>query len=233
MRILLAILYLYALPSQANTETTLTFTSDYLYHGVSMSNSSPAIQLNLEKQFESGLYTGVWTSNNKFFSTAEQELDFYAGYSWQYNKQVNLDIGAIHFRFLSDNSQTYLTYNEAYISIQWHENYQYKLSCSPDFPGLDPLKTDQHCVLQFNYSFSPTNSSVNIDFEIDYSHSFAKVNSPWGNGEINNSGYLHTGIYFSKDIGCCSYVFSIEDTWLNDLIPPGGFNTNFSMSYQF
>ena len=59
---------------------TVTFTSDYVFRGYSLSNEHPAIQGSLDWSHPSGFSAGVWGSNLSN-SGHNLELDWYAGYA--------------------------------------------------------------------------------------------------------------------------------------------------------
>jgi|GEM_PF-5496853 len=240
MRILLVIIVLYMPFVQANTNTTITLTSDYILYGVSMSGSSPAFQLGVEKSFDEGVYMGVWTSKNTFFSapslSVDQEVDLYLGYSWQYTSHLVLDTGFTHYRFLTPSLSTAIEYNEAYFALT-HNDYTYRLACSADFPGYDPDQAVSHCIVGVNYTLASLFDFIDVEMSVNYSHSFSQKNSPWTESNDafgdESQGYWHAGLYVSKTIGRGAYVFSLEDTSLNTFIVSTGLKTSFSASYHF
>lgn len=58
----------------------VTFVSDYIVRGFSLSNESPAVQGSLDWDSGAGLYAGVWGSSVEFGNDASAEIDFYTGY---------------------------------------------------------------------------------------------------------------------------------------------------------
>lgn len=78
-----------------------TLASDYRTRGISQTQNDPAAQLGLTLQHSSGLYLGAWTSNVDYgydFKT-RQELDYYAGWYWQANDDIALDLGYIKYSY--------------------------------------------------------------------------------------------------------------------------------------
>ncbi|WP_371233746.1 TorF family putative porin [Pseudomonas sp. QE6] len=75
--------------------------SDYRTRGISQTQGDPAAQFGLTLQHISGLYVGAWTSNVDYgygYDT-RQEVDYYAGYYWQANDDVALDLGYIKYTY--------------------------------------------------------------------------------------------------------------------------------------
>ena len=58
---------------------TVTFTNDYVFRGLSLSNEHPAVQGSIDWSHPSGFSAGVWGSSIDL--PGNIELDYYAGYS--------------------------------------------------------------------------------------------------------------------------------------------------------
>lgn len=56
-----------------------TITSDYVFRGISQTNSSTAIQAGLNYQHDSALFLRAWASNVDFGNDANAEVDYYVG----------------------------------------------------------------------------------------------------------------------------------------------------------
>lgn len=115
--LVLASLVLASQASQAVTlsedfslDVDLAALSDYRSRGISQTLGDPAAQLTLTLIHSSGLYAGAFTSNVDFgaFNDEEgnqqkiktrQELDFYAGYYWQMNDAISLDLGYMKYSY--------------------------------------------------------------------------------------------------------------------------------------
>ncbi len=75
--------------------------SDYRTRGISQTQNDPAAQLGLTLQHASGAYLGAWTSNVDYgydYKT-RQEMDYYAGWYWQANEAIALDLGYIKYSY--------------------------------------------------------------------------------------------------------------------------------------
>lgn len=97
-----------AVPAQAITlndhldlSLTAEVVSDYRSRGQSQTLGDPAIQASASLSHSSGLYAGVWTSNVDFGFDIKtrQEIDYYAGYFWQVNDNISLDVGYAKYAY--------------------------------------------------------------------------------------------------------------------------------------
>lgn len=65
--------------AKENFSGTLTFTTDYIYRGLSFTSEDPAIQGSFDWSYNN-LYAGIWGSNIEL-ANSSIELDYYAGYA--------------------------------------------------------------------------------------------------------------------------------------------------------
>jgi uncharacterized protein (TIGR02001 family) len=97
----------------AGASATLTGVSDYLFTGISQTDSKPALQGSLDYSFDNGIYLGVWASNVDFPSDAGQsdpahvEQDFYIGWVWDVNDAFSLNLGALRYEYTGAPSDGY------------------------------------------------------------------------------------------------------------------------------
>lgn len=90
----------FALPAQAQDKqldlsATATFTTDYIFRGVSNSDENPAVQASFDAAY--GIfYAGIWGSNTDFGDGIE--IDYYAGIAptWQ---NITFDIAGLYYTF--------------------------------------------------------------------------------------------------------------------------------------
>ncbi len=97
--------------AQAGTTGNVSLTSDYVFRGVSQSNSDPALQGGVEFSAESGAYIGTWGSSISWLSdlsttpaplSSSLELDVYGGYRGKFSDAVSYDIGALYYWYPGD-----------------------------------------------------------------------------------------------------------------------------------
>jgi len=87
-----------ALPAQA-TELelggTATFTTDYVFRGISQTDENPAVQASFDATY--GIfYAGIWGSNVDFAESIE--IDYYAGITPEW-KNISFDIAALYYSY--------------------------------------------------------------------------------------------------------------------------------------
>ncbi|KGJ94430.1 TorF family putative porin [Colwellia psychrerythraea] len=96
----------------AEVSVTGTLTSDYVFRGVSQTDSSPAIQASLDYEHESGFFAGVWASNVDFEDDANAEIDFYAGYFGEVNDTFSYDVMYNYYTYQGYSSADDSDYGE-------------------------------------------------------------------------------------------------------------------------
>ena len=125
---------------QAEITANVALSSDYMFRGISQTDSTPAISGGFDYSHESGFYAGVWASNvdSAFFSGANVEIDTYFGYgggsdNWSY------DVGFLRYNYpgtsFNDNNT-----NEYYGSVGYDfgvASVSGGIAYSSDFFGLD------------------------------------------------------------------------------------------------
>lgn len=133
----LALILLGALPltARADLSATVTLTSDYLFDGVSQTDSRPALQASLDYGFDNGFYLGTWLSNVDFeeceggepgCDEATIEQDWYGGYSTELRDGLELDMGFAYYTYYGVPQSGY-DYLEIYAGLTFLENTRVKL----------------------------------------------------------------------------------------------------------
>jgi len=128
-----------------NFSATLTFTSDYVFRGVSQTDEKPAIQGSFDYAHPVGLYLGIWGSNvDEAISDANLEMDLYVGYRRELFKDFNLDLTGYYYaypgnekdpdpEFIELHLGLSYTFSETMLSPTVGLGYNF----SPDFYGED------------------------------------------------------------------------------------------------
>lgn len=109
-----------AAESQAwSNSANLTFTSDYMFRGVSQTSGTAAVQGCLTVSHESGLYASLWGSSISF---ANMELDPSIGFSRAVG-DFAYDVGVVHYGYPGYSSQpapgVNLPFTEGYASLSF------------------------------------------------------------------------------------------------------------------
>lgn len=81
----------------------VTFASEYVFRGVSVSDEDPALQGSLTWAHGSGFYIGAWGSSGNFGTNGSLEIDYYAGYGTDLNG-VTLDFSVIYYTYPGDEA---------------------------------------------------------------------------------------------------------------------------------
>lgn len=96
-----------AAPTPEHTVTSnVGVVSNYVYRGITQTQSAPAVQGGFDYAHSSGLYAGVWGSNVGWITgsgatgNASLEVDTYAGYKGTATADVSYDVGAIRYNYL-------------------------------------------------------------------------------------------------------------------------------------
>ncbi|MDF1818945.1 MAG: TorF family putative porin [Immundisolibacteraceae bacterium] len=108
---------LLATTAQAEITANVALSTDYMYRGISQTDSTPALSGGFDYSHESGFYAGLWASNvdSAFYSGANIEIDTYFGYGGG-NENWAYDVGFLRYFYpgsnFSDNN-----FNEVYGSL--------------------------------------------------------------------------------------------------------------------
>lgn len=83
---------------------SVALTTDYVWRGISQTNSDPAIQGQFDLTHDSGFYVGVWASNVEFRDGSKNsiEIDGWVGFSNEIDLSgvgLTYDIGFLHYEF--------------------------------------------------------------------------------------------------------------------------------------
>lgn len=144
---ILSIFSSYAAEPVINLTGTVAFTSDYLFRGVTQTDSGIAVQGSFDLHHQSGAYAGVWGSNVKFLEDetvepedrADVEIDVYVGYSKELTNGFSYGLKAARYMYPGAAESLNYEVDEFEISvgyaippgIKFGLAYDY----SPDFAG--------------------------------------------------------------------------------------------------
>jgi len=116
-----------------NFSATVTFATDYVFRGVSQTDSKPAVQGSFDYKHPLGIYAGMWGSNvDDSVSKGDIELDFYGGYGVELFTNMNLDASVIYYYYPGDGHDPRKSYLEGHLGL----DYTFKeLPLSPKISG--------------------------------------------------------------------------------------------------
>jgi uncharacterized protein (TIGR02001 family) len=156
------------IPVVGDVSGSLTLSSDYLDKGVSQTDSKPALQMGLEYQGSEGFYGGGWLSNVDFDSEVDAELDVFAGYRWEPNPSLGLDVCVVEYLYLNhsaDKGSNYVDshYNEFYIIATAFDRTQFGYAYTRNVSDTG----NQHSILTVSQQFP---LSKYLQFEVTANH---------------------------------------------------------------
>jgi uncharacterized protein (TIGR02001 family) len=84
---------------------TMSFVSDYIWHGQSQTWGNPAAQFGIEVDHKSGFYAGFWASNVSahWLPNANLETDWSVGYRGAFATDFKYDIGGVYVYYPDGN----------------------------------------------------------------------------------------------------------------------------------
>lgn len=200
-----------------NFSATLTFTTDYVFRGVSQTDSKPAVQGSFDYAHPVGVYLGIWGSNvNSGVSKGGVELDFYAGFARELFTNFNADVSLLYYYYPSGGSDPEPDYVEAMLKLDYTfadlplspklgATYAY----SPDFFGEDGDANYIGGLLEISLPYEFTLSG-----ELGYQDVEGDKTTGDGGGEDGGDGfnYYHWRVGLSRDLLGFTLDLSYHDT---------------------
>lgn len=123
--------------ANAEVSGSVTFTSDYVFRGLSQTNGNAAVQGSLDWS-QDMFYAGVWGSNVDFGGDESVELDLYAGIT-PTTGPVSWDIGLVGYFYPGADSSGELDYYEGIVSGSMDLTEQFSIggvfAYTPDYAG--------------------------------------------------------------------------------------------------
>jgi len=195
----------------------ITLTSDYVFRGVSQTQSGPAIQGGFDYAHASGFYAGTWASNVSWVSEGiaggykdnnSMEIDLYGGYKGAVG-DVGYDIGVITYYYPGDAivGATDPDTTEVYLGASWKFlSAKYSHTVSNYFVGWG------------GPSGNGTKSKGSNYIELNANYGLA---NGWGlighvgHQEVENTdiaSYTDWKVGVSKDIGFGTVALAYSDT---------------------
>lgn len=111
-------------------------TTDYVYRGVSYSDSHAAVQLGGDVAFDSGLYLGAWAStidlSNGPGNQRDLEVDYYVGYGVDVASKWHVGANIVSYNFPGTEGQFEYDYVEYSMIGNYDDRVWFEYSWSPD-----------------------------------------------------------------------------------------------------
>ncbi len=152
-----------------NVSGKVAFTSDYIFRGVSQTNSNPAIQGGMDWNAPLGITAGFWGSSLNYATAREHlEVDFFGGYTHSFNDNDNIKayLGVSHYTYFNNR-----TLNNIEIPLKFkYENMNISYAISPDWRNTSSVAG--YASIGTGY---PITSGIVLSTNIGYSHFDAKT----------------------------------------------------------
>ena len=94
----------FSMTAQADWSGNLGWASEYIFRGISQSNSSAYVGADYEK---GGFYLGTWAAD----VSQGAEVDFYSGYAGELTESISYSVGATVYFYTDDFDDTYKELN--------------------------------------------------------------------------------------------------------------------------
>ncbi|MEH6577933.1 MAG: TorF family putative porin [Amphritea sp.] len=157
-----ACLLLASAAQAAEVSSTIGFTNDYRFRGISQTAGDAAIQGSLDMFFDNGAYIGVWGSNVDFGDDANLELDWYVGYAGQISETLSYDATLYYYTYPGYEAAD-IDYAEVDFNL-YYGGFKAEYSYSNDY--VNTSETGQYVALDYN---TEVIENLNIDLHAGYS----------------------------------------------------------------
>lgn len=182
------------IPISAN----LTFTTDYVFRGISQTNEKFAVQGGFDwESAATGIYVGTWASNVSF-DEASVELDAYGGWKKSFG-DFGVDVGVIHYDYPGESGANT---DEVYVTGSWKWlSASYYSTVSSEFFGVKDARGSGYLLLAAEYAF-PMGLTIGGTYGSTMLSGNDPDNAPVANSEGDYddykiyAGYSYTGLDF-------------------------------------
>ncbi|MBN0987845.1 TorF family putative porin [Amphritea pacifica] len=208
--ILIATSATFALQAQADISATGTLVSDYVYNGVSNTDGDPTLQGSVDWFNDAGFYAGIWGSglDAATYSSAEVEIDYYAGYAGRINDDFGFDLGYAFYTYPgADDAGAESDYGEVYGSVTYKENTTAKILFSDDYFG----EVGNSVVVIVNHTINlPEDFSLTL--EASHTKLFDDKAAAYFGPDANDDSYSHWGASVAKSVAGFDLALAVTDT---------------------
>jgi uncharacterized protein (TIGR02001 family) len=201
----------------AGPSVTLTGTTDYLFTGISQTDSKPALQGSLDYGFDNGMYVGAWFSNVDFGrgDPARIEQDYYGGWQWELSEIFSTNVGVIRYEYSGAPSEGY-DYTNYLIGLTFFKNtvVNFYYADNQDYFGEDTNgdsandRGGRHTWIELKQTI-PLEKNWGLILGLDYDKNEEVSDF---NGEETGDDYWHWRIGFTTQWADINFDLSYNDT---------------------
>ncbi|NQW84840.1 MAG: hypothetical protein HQ450_12925 [Alcaligenaceae bacterium] len=202
-------------PDPSPLTANVSLTSDYRFRGISQSNLQPAIQGGFDYAHPSGFYVGNWNSSISWISDAASaagksvsapiEMNFYAGYKYEWSKGFTADVGVLQYYYPTsgatgftttpNTTELYAAQNFTFDSVTGYLKFSYGATT---FFGFSNSAGSNYTDLTVNYDTGVWGLTLNAHAGYQY-----VAGTAGGSSITNDSLYSYTDwkLGATKDFG--------------------------------
>lgn len=151
--------------------STISFTNDYRFRGLSQTAGDAAVQGSMDLAFENGVYVGIWGSNVDFGDDANLEVDYYIGYGADINDDISYDVSLTYYTYPGYDADD-IDYLE-FIGALNYRDFTFTYAYSNDYVNSG----DDGSYIAVDYSYSLTEI---LSLDLHAGHSFGDVWDDYG-----------------------------------------------------
>jgi len=94
-----------------STSANVALSSEYVWRGVTQTDSEPALSGGFDVSHSSGFYLGTWASNVDYGDDASLEIDYYAGFGGDFGDSgFSYDVGGLYYDFPDEDYDAFEVY---------------------------------------------------------------------------------------------------------------------------
>lgn len=173
----------------AEVSSSISFTNDYRFRGISQTAGDAAMQGSIDLAFDNGVYAGIWGSNVDFGDDANLEIDWYAGYAGDLSESLSYDATLYYYSYPGydaadgDYAEVDLNLYVADLKIEYaHTNDYFNTDATSQYVALDysvamteTLSLDLHGGYTFGDYWKDLDIGTYSDYSVALSTSVAGV----------------------------------------------------------
>ena len=120
----------------------LTFTTDYVYRGLSQNAEDPTLQASFDFEHPTGWFAGIWVSDTEIPAVPpavhprELEVDYYVGYRFRLSPSWSADLTGIQYTYPDSDSRKDYDYFETLGSLHYKDWLTLTVGHTEDLQGV-------------------------------------------------------------------------------------------------
>lgn len=181
---------------------TVTFTSDYRFHGISQTGGDAALQGSLDAGFDNGVYIGAWGSNLDFGDDANLEVDYYIGYAGSLTDDLEYAATLYYFQYVGYDAAD-IDFAEVDLQL-FYKGVTLTYAMAPDYVNSD----EDGQYLALDYSMGITEQ---VSLDLHAGHSFGNYWDKFDIGDYSDFSVGVSGSAAGLDLSA-AYLFNRIDS---------------------